>query len=100
MLECCLGCLSDQSCVTGGEAEAQAAYDEAYNAVFHLQLECHRHAQPHASKKNGKTKWTMIEMWPMVVSSAAQFSTEIAPVVMRIHSNHPMYMAHLLTPSF
>lgn len=52
----------------GGETEAQAAYDEAMNAVFNLQLECHRHAQPHKSKKDGKIKWAMIEMWPIVVS--------------------------------
>ena len=54
----------------GGGAEAQAAYDEAYNAVFNLQLECHRHAQPHKSKKDGKIKWAMIEMWPMIVSTS------------------------------
>ena len=54
--------------VAGGEAEAQAAYDEAVNAVFNLQLECHRHAQPHKSKKDGKIKWAMIEMWPIIVS--------------------------------
>lgn len=53
----------------GGEAEAQAAYDEAVNAVFNLQLECHRHAQPHKSKKDGKMKWAMIEMWPIIVST-------------------------------
>ena len=51
----------------GGSQEAQAAYDEAVNAVFNLQVECHRHAQPHISKKDGRTKWTMIEMWPMQV---------------------------------
>ena len=51
----------------GGHQEAQAAYDEAVNAVFNLQVECHRHAQPHISKKDGRTKWAMIEMWPMQV---------------------------------
>ena len=51
----------------GGSQEAQAAYDEAVNAVFNLQVECHRHAQPHISKKDGRTKWAMIEMWPMQV---------------------------------
>ena len=52
---------------SGGEAEGQAAYDEAVTAVFDLQLECHRHTQPHKSKKDGTTKWAMIEMWPMLV---------------------------------
>ena len=37
------------------------------NAVFTLQLECHRHTQPHRSKKDATTKWAMIEMWPMLV---------------------------------
>lgn len=53
---------------TGGEEEAQAAYDEAMNAMFNLRLECHRHIQPHKSHKDGSTKWAMIEMWPMTVS--------------------------------
>ena len=51
----------------GGEEEAQSAYDDAMNAVFSLQLECHRHTQAHKSKKDGSTKWSMIEMWPMLV---------------------------------
>ena len=53
--------------VAGGEEERQAAYHEAMNAVFRLQLECHRHTQPHCSKKDATTKWAMIEMWPMLV---------------------------------
>ena len=53
--------------MAGGLAEAQAAYDEAVNAVFNLQVECHRHAQPHLSRKDSRTKWAMIEMWPMQV---------------------------------
>ena len=51
----------------GGEEEAQSAYDDAMNAVFNLQLECHRHTQARKSKKDGSTKWSMIEMWPMLV---------------------------------
>lgn len=66
-------------CCTGGEAEAQAAYDEAVNAVFNLQLECHRHAQPHKSKKDGKTKWAMIEMWPIIVSLLAAVLACVLP---------------------
>ncbi|DBB13951.1 TPA: hypothetical protein ACH3X3_000930 [Trebouxia sp. C0006] len=57
--------LFDCGSYEGGQQEAQAAYDEAVNAVFNLQVECHRHAQPHISKKDGRTKWAMIEMWPM-----------------------------------
>ncbi len=59
--------LFDCGSYEGGQQEAQAAYDEAVNAVFNLQVECHRHAQPHISKKDGRTKWAMIEMWPMQV---------------------------------
>ena len=51
----------------GGEEEAQAGYDEAMNAVFTLRVHCHRHTQPHKSKKDGTIKWAMIEMWPMQV---------------------------------
>ena len=47
--------------------EAQEAYDEAVTAIFVLQVDCHRHVQPHA-KHNGKVRWEMIEMWPMQVS--------------------------------
>lgn len=47
--------------------EAQKAYDIAINAVFEQQVECHRHIQTHVSVKTGKLKWTMMEMWPMLV---------------------------------
>ena len=60
--------------LAGGQAEAQAAYDEAVNAVFNLQVDCHRHAQPHLSRKDDKTKWAMIEMWPMQVTMHAQLT--------------------------
>ncbi len=52
----------------GGTEEAEAAYDEAFNAIFVLQLERHRHTQPYISKKDGRSKWAMIEMSPMTVS--------------------------------
>lgn len=56
--------------------EAQAAYDAAINAVFEQQIECHRHVQTHVSAKNGHRKWTMMEMWPMLVQlSLAHFVT-------------------------
>ncbi|KAL0039442.1 hypothetical protein WJX79_008577 [Trebouxia sp. C0005] len=58
--------LFQEGAYPGGEEEAQSAYDDAMNAVFNLQLECHRHTQPRKSKKDGSTKWTMIEMWPML----------------------------------
>ncbi|KAL3130461.1 hypothetical protein ABBQ38_008282 [Trebouxia sp. C0009 RCD-2024] len=54
-----------QSDPPGGQEEANRAYEEAYNDVFNLQLDCHRHAQPHKSRKGGSVKWDMIEMWPM-----------------------------------
>ncbi|KAA6425466.1 MAG: hypothetical protein FRX49_04364, partial [Trebouxia sp. A1-2] len=58
--------LFQEGAYPGGEEEAQSAYDDAMNAAFNLQLECHRHTQPRKSKKDGSTKWTMIEMWPML----------------------------------
>ena len=66
-----------QSCaVAGGAEEAQAAYDEAVNAVFNMQVECHRHTQPHISKKSsGITKWAMVEMWPMQVTPSTPHHT-------------------------
>ncbi|KAL3147885.1 putative 3',5'-cyclic phosphodiesterase pde-3, variant 2 [Trebouxia sp. C0010 RCD-2024] len=54
-----------QSDPPGGQEEASRSYEEAYNDVFNLQLDCHRHAQPHKSRKCGGIKWDMIEMWPM-----------------------------------
>ena len=54
-------------CVAGGEAEAQAAYEDAMAALADEAAETHRHMQSHTSKKSGRTKWTMMEMWPMLV---------------------------------
>ncbi len=51
----------------GGQKEAEEAYEEAVNAIFVLQVKCHRHSQPR-SLKIGKVRWEMIEMWPMQVS--------------------------------
>ncbi|KAL0037875.1 hypothetical protein WJX79_003284 [Trebouxia sp. C0005] len=48
----------------GGQEEAEEAYEEAVNAIFVLQVQCHRHNQPR-SLKIGKVRWEMIEMWPM-----------------------------------
>ena len=37
------------------------------HAIFTLQLDNHRHTQQYKSKKDGRMKWVMIEMWPLVV---------------------------------
>ncbi|KAL0021688.1 hypothetical protein WJX79_000250 [Trebouxia sp. C0005] len=58
--------LFDAGDYPGGEEEAEAAYDEALHAIFVLQLERHRHTQPYISKKDGRSKWAMIEMSPML----------------------------------
>lgn len=50
----------------GGEEEAQAAYDDAMATLADEAADCHSHMQSHTSKR-GKTKWTMMEMWPMLV---------------------------------
>jgi len=52
----------------GGQQEAEAAFHAAMHAVFTVQVECHRHAQPHMGKKDGTLKWDMLEMWPMQAS--------------------------------
>ena len=57
----------------GGKEEAHEAYEEAYNAIFALQLQCHRHIQPH-TKAEGTLRWEMIEMWPMPVGRPSAFS--------------------------
>ena len=56
-------------CGTGGQAEAQAAYEEAVDACYNLKLDSHRHAIPRISSKTGRHKWSMVEMWPMTVNS-------------------------------
>lgn len=55
-----------------GQSDAEAAYEEAMNDIFTLQLECHRHQQPHTAHK-GQLRWEMIEMWPMPVSCSGLF---------------------------
>lgn len=66
---CCMfACCVNPTLATGGAEEAESAYEEAVNAVFNLQLECHRHTQPYKSHKSSKVKWAMIEMWPMQVA--------------------------------
>ncbi|KAA6420588.1 MAG: hypothetical protein FRX49_09381 [Trebouxia sp. A1-2] len=50
----------------GGQEEADRAYAEAMHAVFTAQVDCHRHSQPFSRKKDGKVRWAMLEMWPML----------------------------------
>ncbi len=52
---------------TGGKEEAERAYEEALNAVFDLGVDCHQHIQPYQSRKDGKLKWALLEMWPLLV---------------------------------
>ena len=71
-----------QVLLSGGELDAQSAYEEAHNAVFQLQLTW-RHTQPHKSRRDGKTRWSMIEMWPMHVSLA--LSTDSGSVALLLY---------------
>ncbi len=38
------------------------------DALFRQQAECHRHEQPRKSKKHGKRRFILFEMWPLTVS--------------------------------
>ena len=64
--------------LAGGQAEANAAYEEAYEACFKLGVESYRHPIPRISSKTGELKWSMMEMWPMTVSFF-QFAFVYAP---------------------
>lgn len=57
----------------GGAEEARAAYSEAYNAMFDLQLDYHSHMQPYRSAADGTAKWAQIELWPMIVRRIYHF---------------------------
>ncbi|KAL0043699.1 hypothetical protein WJX82_003553 [Trebouxia sp. C0006] len=48
-----------------GSEEADTHFKAAMKAVFEEQVDCYRHKQCHKSKKSGKLKWAMMEMWPM-----------------------------------
>ncbi|KAA6427408.1 MAG: hypothetical protein FRX49_02072 [Trebouxia sp. A1-2] len=54
-----------EGCCPGGQAEAIAAYEKAYEACFKLGVESYRHPIPRISSKTGELKWSMMEMWPM-----------------------------------
>ncbi|DBB02619.1 TPA: putative 3',5'-cyclic phosphodiesterase pde-3 [Trebouxia sp. C0006] len=58
--------LFDAGAYPGGQEEADRAYHEAMHAVFTDQVDCHRHSQPFSRKKDGKVRWAMLEMWPML----------------------------------
>lgn len=79
-------CSADAAVDAGGKEEALEAYEEAYNAIFALQLQCHRHTQPHA-KHDGTLRWEMIEMWPMLVCKPAAFNHCSPLVVTRVHTH-------------
>ena len=78
------------SMISGGQNEAIAAHEEAMHAVFTLQLKCHRHEQPHRARKDGRTKWAMLEMWPMFVSCSCS-----APETLLLLTNKNLLFAAL-----
>lgn len=71
MVQCALEHQNELSFDPGGKEQAVRAYEEALNAVFDLRVECHQHIQPYASRKDGKIKWALLEMWPLLVCSSA-----------------------------
>ena len=66
----------------GNVMEARSAYEAAIHAVFEQQVECHRHVQTHVSSKTGKAKWTMMEMWPMLVHVLAHLQSATCHAMM------------------
>lgn len=63
----------------GGEAEAKAAYEEAYSAMFELQLDHDSHFQPYRDKIDSKSKWAKVEMWPITVSIPLYLACQCSP---------------------
>ncbi|DBB03659.1 hypothetical protein WJX82_000931 [Trebouxia sp. C0006] len=58
--------LFDLGSYPGGEEESQTEYEDAVQAIFHLQLERYCHTQAHHNpEKGGAMRWECIEMWPM-----------------------------------
>ena len=56
--------------ITGGKAEADAAYEEAMEAVFSLQLDQYSHVQYYETPQTAgqlKRRWDLIELWPLQV---------------------------------
>ena len=56
-----------QALLVGGVDEQEAAYQEAVKAIFDKQVACHRHQRYYTSRKTGKKKWTILEMWRLAV---------------------------------
>ena len=54
----------------GGKAEADAAYDEAMEAVFCMQVDQHCHVQCRVTP-SGERRWNLIELWSLEVVLAA-----------------------------
>lgn len=49
----------------GGDQERDEACDEAVAAIFEKGVACHRHMRCYTSRRTGKRKWTVLEMWPI-----------------------------------
>lgn len=79
----------------GGQEEALAAYEEAYNDIFNLKLDCHKHPQPHKSRKDGTIKWEMIEMWPMQVDHQQQCRCSCISLMPMMHASENVCISHL-----
>ncbi len=79
----------------GGQEEALAAYEEAYNDIFNLKLECHKHPQPHKSRKDGTIKWEMIEMWPMQVDHQQQCRCSCISHMPMMHASVNVCINHM-----
>ncbi|DBA80660.1 TPA: hypothetical protein ACH3X1_007904 [Trebouxia sp. C0004] len=72
-----LKALFDMGSYPGGEEEAHTAYEDAVQAIFHLQLERYCHTQAHHNpEKGGAMRWECIEMWPM------QDPVDLSPAVL------------------
>lgn len=97
----CCSNVQQRGAWTGGAEEADAAFDEAHNAIFSLQLERHCHTQPYISKKDGRSKWAMIEMSPMIVSMTARpLSTNLHLIYIHVCVYHVfliVYIRHLIS---
>lgn len=65
------GCKCLVTIATGGEEEALAAYEDAMQAIYNLQLDRYSHVQPHRNPETGRLRWECIEMWPMQVRADA-----------------------------
>ena len=59
-------------------SSAEEACKQAMANIFVRKAEVHRFAMPNQSRKNPhKARWTLFEMWPISVSTAACVSTRV-----------------------